>query len=57
MTSLFDLELFFGLGKLCRCSDVFLTLCQLSLRKDNFNNDLTYPYEKVRKPTRDLKTE
>jgi hypothetical protein len=55
MTSLLDLELFFGLGKLSRCSDVFLTLCQLGLRTENLNNDLLYPYEKLRKPTEDLK--
>jgi hypothetical protein len=56
MTSLFDLELFFCLGKLSRCSDVFFTLCQLDLRTENLNNDL-YPYEKQRKFTRDLKKE
>jgi hypothetical protein len=56
MTSLFDLELFFGLGKLCRCSDIFLTLCQLDLRTDNLNNDL-YPYEELRKPTGNFKKE
>jgi hypothetical protein len=55
MTSLFDLELFFGLGKLSRCSDIFFTLCQLGLRTENLNNDLLYPYEKLRKPTEDLK--
>jgi hypothetical protein len=57
VTSLFDLELFFGLGKLSRCSDVFLTLCQLGLRTDNLNNDLYPNKKKLRKFTRDLKKE